>query len=74
MIPSDLHGHACLRFRFGSGPVHRWEFGRDGQEIGIDVGGPLVCNDTALLLEGARQGVGLAHVIDFLQATVQQNP
>jgi DNA-binding transcriptional LysR family regulator len=66
LAPADLHRHACLRFRFNSGLIYRWEFGRDGKDIDIDVDGPLLCNDNALMVEAARQGVGLAHVMEDL--------
>jgi DNA-binding transcriptional LysR family regulator len=62
--PSDLHRHPCLRFRFSSGAIYRWEFGRDGQEFEIDVDGPLICNDNMLTLLAAKRGLGLAHLME----------
>jgi DNA-binding transcriptional LysR family regulator len=62
--PADLHRHRCMRFRFSSGVIYRWEFGRAGQEFDIDVDGPLICNDNALMHAAAKQGVGLAHLMD----------
>jgi DNA-binding transcriptional LysR family regulator len=64
--PADLHRHRCLRFRFTSGVIYRWEFGRAGQEFEIDVDGPLICNDNALMQVAAKQGVGLAHLMEDL--------
>ncbi|HWY23464.1 MAG TPA: LysR family transcriptional regulator [Nevskia sp.] len=64
--PADLHEHPCIRFRFSSGVIYRWEFGRDGQEFDIDVDGPLICNDNALMIAAAKQGLGLAHVMEDL--------
>ena len=64
--PADLHQHRCLRFRFSSGVIYRWEFGRAGQEFEIDVDGPLICNDNALMHAAAKQGVGLAHLMEDL--------
>jgi DNA-binding transcriptional LysR family regulator len=66
VVPADLHRHDCLRFRFGSGLIYRWEFGRDGQDVDIDVAGPLVCNDNALMVQAAANGVGLAYVVEDL--------
>jgi DNA-binding transcriptional LysR family regulator len=63
-VPADLHQHPCLRFRFSSGAIYRWEFGHDGQDFDIDVDGPLICNDNALMVAAARQGLGLAHVME----------
>jgi DNA-binding transcriptional LysR family regulator len=64
--PADLHRHRCLRFRFSSGVIYRWEFGRAGQEFEIDVDGPLICNDNGLMQVAAKQGVGLAHLMEDL--------
>lgn len=64
--PADLHQHRCLRFRFSSGVIYRWEFGQAGQEFEIDVDGPLICNDNALMQAAAKQGVGLAHLMEDL--------
>jgi DNA-binding transcriptional LysR family regulator len=64
--PTDLHRHGCLRFRFSSGVTYRWEFGQAGQEFDIDVDGPLICNDNALMLSAAKEGVGLAHLMEDL--------
>jgi DNA-binding transcriptional LysR family regulator len=64
--PADLHQHRCLRFRFSSGVIYRWEFGLAGQEFEIDVDGPLICNDNALMQAAAKQGVGLAHLMEDL--------
>jgi DNA-binding transcriptional LysR family regulator len=64
--PADLHRHRCLRFRFSSGVIYRWEFGRAGQEFEMDVDGPLICNDNALMQTAAKQGLGLAHLMEDL--------
>jgi DNA-binding transcriptional LysR family regulator len=57
--PADLHEHACIRFRMGSGAIYRWEFEHGGEEFEIDVDGPLLCNDNQFMVEAARQGLGL---------------
>ena len=46
--------------------IYRWEFGVAGQEFDIDVDGPLICNDFALMQSAAKQGVGLAHLMEDL--------
>jgi DNA-binding transcriptional LysR family regulator len=66
LVPADLHRHPCIRFRFSSGLIYRWEFGRDGQDFDVDVDGPLICNDNSLILESAKRGVGLAHLVEDL--------
>ena len=64
--PSELHEHPCMRFRFSSGVIYRWEFGRDGKDFEIDVDGPLICNDNDLMIAAARQGIGLTHIMEEL--------
>jgi DNA-binding transcriptional LysR family regulator len=66
LVPADLHRHPCIRFRFSSGLIYRWEFGRDGKDFDVDVDGPLICNDNSLILASAIQGVGLAHLVEDL--------
>jgi DNA-binding transcriptional LysR family regulator len=62
--PLDLHAHACLRFRFSSGALYRWEFAQDGKDFEMDVDGPLICNDNSLLVTAARDGVGLLLILE----------
>ncbi|MCA9519074.1 MAG: LysR family transcriptional regulator [Myxococcales bacterium] len=62
--PADLHAHDCVRFRMTSGAVYRWELERDGRAVEIDVGGPLVTNDSALMVAAAVAGVGLAMAME----------
>lgn len=66
--PKDLHRHRCIRFRFSSGAIYRWEFSLDGKDFDMDVEGPLICNDNALLLQAARDGVGLSLLMQDLVA------
>jgi DNA-binding transcriptional LysR family regulator len=60
--PDDLQRHACIRQRLPSGKRYRWEFSRNGQELSIDVPGPLTLDDSALMVQGAADGLGIAYV------------
>lgn len=65
LVPEDLLRHATLRYRFpASGALHRWRFVRDGEELLVDTGTELVVNDTALIADLARAGMGLAYLPD----------
>ena len=66
--PRDLHRHACIRFRFESGAIYRWEFEREGIAETIDVEGPLTLTDQLLMVDAAIDGIGIAFVPDFLAA------
>ncbi|MCL6709194.1 LysR family transcriptional regulator [Pseudomonas sp. R2.Fl] len=61
-VPADLMRHACLRMRLPSGTVYRWEFERHGEEIRLDVDGPMTLQHMDLMLEAAVAGLGLAYM------------
>ncbi|RWO10410.1 MAG: LysR family transcriptional regulator [Mesorhizobium sp.] len=58
--PHDLVGHRCIRFRFSSGILYRWEFEKDGEEIELAVQGPLILDEDHLIANAAADGAGLA--------------
>jgi DNA-binding transcriptional LysR family regulator len=62
--PDDLRHHACIRIRMPSGRPYRWEFARHGQEVAVEVSGPLTLDQPELILEAAASGLGLAYVTD----------
>ena len=59
--PDDLKNHACIRFRLPSGKLFRWEFEKHGQELNIDVSGPLALDNVELMVESAANGLGVAY-------------
>lgn len=64
--PEDLMRHETLRYRFHhSKLLHRWRFVRDGDEFLVDTSEKLVVNDTGLLADFARSGLGLAYLPDM---------
>lgn len=64
--PRDLARHQCIRRRFHSGRIYRWEFERDGHEFEVAVDGPLICNEPWMVVEFARAGIGLAQIFEAL--------
>ncbi|MFD1985016.1 LysR family transcriptional regulator [Mesorhizobium newzealandense] len=62
--PRDLAGHRCVRFRFSSGVLYRWEFEKDGEELEIAVEGPLIVGEDRLNVEAAINGAGLTFVFE----------
>ena len=62
--PQDLLRHACLRQRFPSGKLVRWEFERAGEQQLIDVDGALTLDDQPLMAEAALAGLGVAYVYE----------
>ena len=68
VTPHDLTSLPCIRYRFASGAFYRWEFGRDGQELEIEVDGPLAVTEQELVVEAALAGSGIACI--FFEGTV----
>jgi DNA-binding transcriptional LysR family regulator len=66
--PGDLAQHNCIRHRFSTGTLFRWEFEKRGEEIAIDVKGSLTLTSHTLRIEAALAGLGLAYVNESVVA------
>lgn len=65
LAPEDLVRHDTVRYRFHtSRTLARWSFVRDGEPFHVETGHTLVANDTGLLADFARSGMGLAYLPD----------
>lgn len=62
--PRELVDHECVRFRFASGHLYKWQFERDGQALDIDVPGRLTLGDQHTVLQAVLDGLGLAYVLE----------
>jgi len=62
--PHELVQHECVRFRFASGHLYKWQFERDGQELEVDVPGRLTLGDQHTILQAVLDGLGLAYVLE----------
>jgi DNA-binding transcriptional LysR family regulator len=63
--PRDLTAHRCLRYRLGAGgSIYRWEFEKRGKPVTVSVSGPLIFNDVELMRRAARDGAGLAFLLE----------
>jgi DNA-binding transcriptional LysR family regulator len=60
--PDDLRRHQCIRHRLPSGKRYRWEFGKRGEEMIVDVPGTLTLDDNDLMVQAAADGLGIAYV------------
>jgi DNA-binding transcriptional LysR family regulator len=62
-VPQDLTGHNCINLRLPThGGIYAWEFEKNGRELRVRVDGQLVFNTTALILDAALAGLGLAYL------------
>jgi len=63
--PGDLMAHRCIRARWPSGAIYRWEFERKGESFALDVPGSLILDESTLMLEAALAGAGLAYLSEW---------
>lgn len=64
--PDDLTHHRCIRFRFESGTLYRWDLTHRGKSASIDVDGPMTLGNVNLMVEAALAGIGIAWVPEHL--------
>ncbi|MFK4446071.1 DNA-binding transcriptional LysR family regulator [Caballeronia udeis] len=62
--PMDLMSHQCIRARWPSGTLYRWEFERRGEKLALDVPGDLTVDDPTLMRDAAIAGAGVAYLWD----------
>jgi DNA-binding transcriptional LysR family regulator len=60
--PRDLIAHRCIRARWPSGALYRWEFAKRGRALTIDVPGSLTLDEPTLMRDAALAGAGLAYM------------
>lgn len=66
--PKDLRGIPCIRLRFSSGSLYRWEFEKGGIKLDNEVEGPITLNDMGLIAEAVLHGGGVGYVFEELVA------
>src|SRR5258706_14243426 len=63
--PADLLAHHCIRTRTPNGPIEPWELSPRGNRQPIDVKGVLTLDEPTLMLDAARNGLGLAYLTEW---------
>ncbi|WP_084214316.1 LysR family transcriptional regulator [Terriglobus sp. TAA 43] len=63
--PRDLKDHICLAFRFSTG-IYRWEFEKGRRSITFLPEGPLVFDDSDLLMQCVERGAGISMAMETL--------
>jgi DNA-binding transcriptional LysR family regulator len=68
--PADLLTHRCACIRLDQErSLMRWEFELDGRIVEVEAAPSMISNDGELLVEGARQGVGIGtHLVEMVRA------
>jgi DNA-binding transcriptional LysR family regulator len=62
--PRDLKDHPCIGFRLGSTGIYRWEFEKGREKLTVNVKGPVVLDDSNMVVQAALDGVGLAFAFE----------
>lgn len=62
--PYDLLQHDCIRFRFTSGRLYKWEFEQGETKLELDVRGRCTFSDLASSIDAACEGLGFTHVLE----------
>jgi DNA-binding transcriptional LysR family regulator len=63
--PQDLAAHNCINLRLPTlGGLYAWEFEKRGREVNVRVEGQLTFNDPDMMIEAAKEGFGLAYVLE----------
>ncbi|SEO35062.1 DNA-binding transcriptional regulator, LysR family [Luteibacter sp. UNC138MFCol5.1] len=62
--PNDLFQHDCIRFRFPSGRLYKWEFEQGPKKLELDVRGRVTFGDLRLALDAAMAGIGYTLVLE----------
>lgn len=58
--PQDLTTHECINLRLPTHGLYAWEFEKNGRDLRVRVKGQLMFNTSALILNAAVAGFGLA--------------
>lgn len=64
LVPDDLFQHDCIRFRFPSGRIYKWELEQGSTKLELDVRGRVTFGDFRIALDAAVAGIGLTLVLD----------
>lgn len=64
VTPEDLRAHACIQLRTGQGIIYKWEFRKGEEYRAVEVPGQICVSETALAIELALAGVGIAYCLE----------
>ena len=69
-VPQELLSYPCLRIRLPNGALFQWRFEKDGEELQIDVVGPITLDEASLSRIAATNGIGIGY---FMEADVRDD-
>jgi DNA-binding transcriptional LysR family regulator len=69
-VPQELLSYPCVRGRLPDGTLLRWRFEKGGEELQLDVGGPITLDEASLARIAVTNGVGIGY---FMEADVRDD-
>lgn len=69
-IPQDLLAYPCVRGRLPNGALLRWRFEKDGEELQLDVEGPMTLDEASLARMAVTSGVGIGY---FMETDIRED-
>lgn len=69
-VPQELLSHPCVRVRLPNGALYRWRFEKGGEELQLDVDGPITLDEASLSRIAVMSGVGIGY---FMEADVHDD-
>jgi len=69
-LPQELLSFPCLRIRLPNGALFRWRFEKGGEELQVDVEGPITLDEASLARIAVTNGVGIGY---FMEADVLED-
>ncbi|SCY91742.1 LysR family transcriptional regulator [Rhizobium sp. NFACC06-2] len=69
-VPQELLSYPCVRGRLPDGTLLRWRFEKGGEELQLDVEGPITLDEASLARIAVTNGVGIGY---FMEADVRDD-
>ncbi|MEY9102792.1 DNA-binding transcriptional LysR family regulator [Sinorhizobium fredii] len=64
LAPPDLFNHKCIRVRLPDGSLFRWRFEKDGEQVQIDVRGPITLDEARLTRTAVLDSAGVGYIFE----------
>ncbi|QXC52910.1 LysR family transcriptional regulator (plasmid) [Agrobacterium salinitolerans] len=64
VVPPDLLNHSCIRVRLPDGSLFRWRFEKDGEQVQVDVSGPITLDEASLTRTAILEGTGIGYTFE----------
>ncbi|MBV6669509.1 LysR family transcriptional regulator [Xanthomonas euvesicatoria pv. alangii] len=69
-VPQDLLAYPCVRGRLPDGTLLRWRFEKGGEELQLEVQGPITLDEASLARIAVANGVGIGY---FMEADIRED-